>query len=132
MKNSKKNKNKIFINDEVPSVVVNSAGRLGRGVFANRNIQKDEVFLENHLLKLGPADVHFCQKSILQNYMYSGGDNYDQNSGYIALGPGSLINDANYTPNVSYEIDSYRNVIIYTATTDIKQGEQLFIRYNWE
>lgn len=104
---------------------------MGRGVVAENDISKGDVFLTCPVLKLSPGDEYFTQKTILRYYVFSGESDMSPYS-YLALGLGSLFNSSSKKDNTEWVVNENKEIITFKATRDISTGEQIFIDYGWE
>lgn len=107
---------------------VASAKEMGRGVFANVNIKKRVIVEISPCLRFDKYDNDIIQDTVLRFYVFSG---ETKRINVLALGIGSLFNHSK-TPNVKYEYDVKRNVMVFTAKRKIHRGEQLFIDYGYD
>ena len=103
-------------------VLVAPSGRHGRGVFAGRSFEPDEVIEECPVL-LVPADA--ITELGLSGYCFE----WDDEHCAIALGYGSLYNHS-WRPNARYDHDHDANVVTYTAVRRIEAGEEVTINYS--
>lgn len=98
----------------------------GRGVYATKDIPRGTIIEFCEVLPLSFHDTSIIQMTDLQFYTFKYNDEQD----CLVMGYGEMYNHAD-TPNVSYKlvpIES-RKLMVFTALTDIKAGEQLFINY---
>ncbi len=115
--------NKIHI---APSGIKNA----GRGVFASKNIRKNEIIEVCPILILGSKDTVLVMKTMLQNYVFE----YEKDSTLMALGYGSLYNN-NDVPNARYELQEYEgspaqdSELVISAIRPIAAYEEIFINY---
>lgn len=98
----------------------------GRGVYARRDIKKNEI-IETVPVLLIPADslVDGHDSPSLCRYYYW----WDKKTLAISLGYGSLYNHS-YKPNATYEHGHAS--ITYRAYRNIAAGEEICINYNWD
>ena len=96
-----------------------------KGVFAKKNIRKNEVIEICNLIILNQKDTEIINKTSLYNYYFSWND---KGSG-IALGNGSLYNHS-YEPNAKYVKDFSTNIIIFIALKPIRTGKEILVNYN--
>ncbi len=99
----------------------------GRGVFAIRDIVKNEIIEICPILEVHIEDVFVLQESIMMTYYFSFDDTKDMVT--IALGYGSIYNHS-YKPNTTYRKISQDNVMEFRAIKDIKKGEEITVNYN--
>lgn len=106
-------------------IVKRSVGK-GRGVFARRDIKKNEV-IETVPVLLIPAKavVDGLKNKWLGDYYYW----WDDDTLAVSLGYGSLYNHS-YTPNARYRHGT--RSLEYSAIRNIAKGEEILINYNWD
>lgn len=109
---------------EVRTSVI-SDGEFNRGVFATRDIAKDELIHVAPVVPYPNEQHKHIEQTILEDYVYE----YGKNHTAIVLGYGMLFNHS-YTPNADYRIDFSKHVFEYFAYKDIKKGEEILINYN--
>lgn len=104
---------------------IKNTRRLGRGVYATRNIKKGDV------VEISPVIVvdnsSFLNSTILNTYVFE----WRRGSSVLALGVGSLFNHSKKS-NVTYNPVFQENTIIFVARKNIKKGYQLFIDYGYD
>jgi hypothetical protein len=105
-----------------PGVSVGRSSVHGRGVFAARTFEPDDVIEECPVL-LVPADT--IGDLGLDGYCFEWTD--DQCA--IALGYGSLYNHS-WRPNARYDHDHDAHVVSYSAVRRIEVGEEITINYS--
>lgn len=103
--------------------------KMGRGIFAKKDIRKGSIIEISPAIILSPGDDHFVQNTILSYYTFQCDDNIAMSA--VALGYGSLFNHSD-DPNADFVALSEEKVVKFTANKDIKKGEQIFIHYGWE
>jgi len=106
----------------------------GRGVFAERDIESGSVIETCPVLVLDPvADINYIEKTSLNHYTYMWP--YRDLSGRaiktqaVVFGLGSMFNHSRDHQNIGWKRDVDREVILYYALRDIRQGEELCISY---
>lgn len=102
-----------------------NTGKYGRGIFATRDINKDELIEASPVVISPEKEWKYMKKTILFYYCFYWGENDTA----IALGYGSLFNHS-YSPNVTFENNEENSTIDFYALCDIKAGEELTINYN--
>lgn len=95
----------------------------GRGVFAARDIAKDEVVEECELLVVTLEDV----PAELEGYVYE----YNKTKAALALGNGSLYNHS-HKANCEFYYNSRKTHLYIRATKAIKAGEEMTINYRYD
>ncbi|MFJ7829564.1 SET domain-containing protein [Peribacillus sp. NPDC097284] len=104
-----------------------NTGKYGRGIFATRDIKKDELLEVSPVVVSPKKDWKYLKKTSLFEHCFYWGD--DDTA--IALGYGSLFNHS-YTPNARYDNNEDRLTIDFYAYADILAGEEITINYNGE
>lgn len=107
--------------------IVKKAGKLGRGVFANKNFKIGDVVEVSPVITIPKDEADEIQDTIIQLYIFGEPDG----EAYIALGHGSLFNHS-IEPNVKYRSDLENRTIVFKASKPIKKGQQLFINYEYD
>ncbi len=105
--------------------MVKDTGKYGRGLFATRDIKKDELIEVSPVVISLSSEWKYLKKTVLFYYCFYWGE--DDTA--IALGLGSLFNHS-YTPNVTFYNNEENQSIDFYALEDIKEGEELTINYN--
>lgn len=113
----------------MPLISVKDAPGKGRGVFAQRNLKKDEVIEICPVIVLPPEEVNTLELTQLYNYYFAWGT--DSRGAAIALGCGSLYNHS-YTPNAKYQKDFDNGLLKYICIKDISENEEITINYNYD
>jgi SET domain-containing protein len=99
----------------------------GIGVFASKNINKDEVVEICPVIILNPKDTSIVDGTSLFDYYFSWGE--DDISSAIALGYGSIYNHS-YKPCAEYGKDCLKKELTFTAIKRIKKDEEITVNYN--
>lgn len=99
-----------------------------RGVFARANIKKGRIIEVCPLIIVPKADVSNLNESILVTYFFYFGKKKEKMA--LVLGFGSLYNHS-YKPNAQYKIMEKEDVILFTATRDIKKNEEITFNYSF-
>lgn len=113
---------------ELGIICIKDTGKYGKGLFATRDIPKDELIEVSPVLISPKNEWKYLKKTILFNYCFYWGEKKDT---AIALGYGSLFNHS-YTPNVTYDYNDQNLTIEFYTIDDIKLGAELTINYNGE
>jgi SET domain-containing protein len=95
-----------------------------RCVKANRDIKKGEVVEEVPVIILPDAEAEHAYHTVLARYLFI----WDDESDAVLLGYGSIYNHS-FSPNLDFAPDKKRNLMVFTATKDIKKDEELLINY---
>lgn len=95
-------------------------------MFATANIRKGEIVEVCPIIAVPKSQEKLLRKTILDDYCFPWAT---KNQPAIVLGYGSLYNHS-YTPNIEYDENVKRKVMIFTALRDIKKGEELMSNYN--
>ncbi|MBN8234197.1 SET domain-containing protein-lysine N-methyltransferase [Halobacillus kuroshimensis] len=98
---------------------------LGRGMFAVRNIQKDELIHRAPVIPYPNEEHEHIEKTMLADYAFEYGENHTA----FVLGYGMMFNHS-YKPNANYVINFDTHTFDFYAHTDIKADEEIFINYN--
>jgi uncharacterized protein len=99
----------------------------GRGIFATRDIMKDELLEVSPVIVFPKDEYKYLKKTKLIDYVFWWGTSYDDCA--LALGVGSLFNHSS-TPNAIFKRKFKKGTIKFFAYTDIKAGEEIKINYN--
>ena len=99
----------------------------GRGVYARRDIKKDEIIEKCPIIEVPKHDVSNLRDSILVTYFFYFGKNKERL--VIALGFGSIYNHA-YEPNARYKIGRREKTLDFIALGDIKKDDEITVNYN--
>ncbi|WP_338449468.1 SET domain-containing protein [Niallia oryzisoli] len=105
-------------------IVMKYTEKYGRGIFAARNIEKDEFIEVAPVIIIPKVEWKQMRESVLVNYIFRWDDDKA-----LALGYGSLYNHS-YTPNVGYITNIENKSIDFYAREDIREGEELVVNYN--
>lgn len=96
----------------------------GRGVFATEDINSGEIIEVTPVLVFSPREADFIMQTQLSDYVFM----WDRNKSALALGCGSVYNHSD-APNAFYRKRSHRSDMVFTATSDIKKGEEITVSY---
>jgi hypothetical protein len=109
-------------------VIVRSAGRKGRGVFAARRLGRGTLVIRNCVLPIKVGDPALGGKSMLASYVFWLGGRY-----MLCLGEGCLLNHGGSgRENLWYTYNRRLKTIDFFAARVIKAGAELTIDYGWE
>lgn len=100
----------------------------GRGVYARRDIKKDEIIERCPVIEVPKHDTSNLRESILVTYFFYFGENKERL--VIALGFGSIYNHA-YEPNAMYKKKHAEEIIDFVALNDIKKDDEITVNYNY-
>lgn len=105
--------------------------KIGKGVFAKKEIKKDTVIDIAYVIPIPNKDYKKIRKTILYNYCYIWDDpeHRPEFKNAITLSVSQFINHS-YDPNVKYLYDYEQKAIEYTAIRDISKGEEITTNYN--
>ena len=106
------------------NIFIQNTAKYGRGVFAYREIKKDELIESAPVIIIPKNDWALMRKSIFSNYVFRWGEDKA-----LALGYGSLYNHS-YTPNARYFTNIKNQSIDYYARENIFNGDEITINYN--
>jgi uncharacterized protein len=97
----------------------------GLGVFATIERQSGALLEVSPVVIVHRRQVPALQQTALYAYYFQ----WPPHSAAIALGYGSLYNHS-YRPTARFDIDTKRNVIVFTAIRPIFQDQEVTINYN--
>ena len=99
----------------------------GRGVYAGRDIKKDEIIEKCPVIEVPKHDVSNLRESIFVTYFFYFGKNKDRL--VIALGFGSIYNHS-YEANARYKISRTEKTLDFVALKNIKKDDEITVNYN--
>ena len=99
----------------------------GRGVYAKRDIKKNEIIEKCPIIEIPKDDIANLRESILVTYFFYFGKTRQRQA--LALGFGSIYNHS-HKPNAKYVIRQAEKRINFIALTDIKKDEEIMINYS--
>jgi len=91
------------------------------GVFTQESLSRGDIIEECHVIVLG--DKHEDLSKYYFDWPKPG-----EESVALALGYGSIYNHSDY-PNATWDNDTDRNVIVFKASIDIQQGQEITLNY---
>lgn len=100
----------------------------GRGVYARRDIKKDEIIETCPVIEAPKHDMSNLRESILVTYFFYFGKNKERLA--IALGFGSIYNHT-HKPNATYKIKHAEKTIDFIALSDINKDDEITVNYNY-
>ncbi|MDW7616097.1 SET domain-containing protein [Peribacillus sp. SIMBA_075] len=109
-------------------ICIKNTGKYGRGVYATRDIKKDELIEVSPVIISPRHEWKYLRKTALFHHCFYWGDDDET---VTALGNGSLFNHS-YTPNATFDNNLEDLTIDFYAYKDIKAGEEITINYNGE
>jgi hypothetical protein len=112
----------VYVDDVI---VAPSPGR-GRGVFAGRRFEANEIVEVCPMIALSERDADKLAKTGLSDYYFGWGK--DGKQAAIALGYGSLYNHS-LTPNAEHRKSTADDTMSIVAVREIAVGEEIFIHY---
>lgn len=118
-----------------PSLYIKRDTPKGRGVFTSAPIPAGTVIDICSVLILDPSEnVDYVEKTSLYHYTYNWPrmDPQGQPSGKtqaVIFGLGSMFNHSTHDQNVGWKRDLEREVVVYRALRDIREGDELCISY---
>ncbi len=104
---------------------VGSAGKRGRGVFAVKHFQSDDLIERAPLVVINARDVEVMEETGVSGYWYD----YGGGKRAIGLGYTSLYNHS-HRPNAVYTVRDEPDVIVIVALREIKPGTEIKVNYN--
>jgi uncharacterized protein len=108
-------------------ITVASSKGMGRGVFANSDLKKNQVIEIAPVIVMNRDDRVHLDKTLLHDYIFEWGEKKDQCC--MALGYIPLYNHS-YQSNCEYEMNFKKQTITVRTVRAIRAGEELFINYN--
>ena len=100
--------------------------KAGRGIFANKEIKKDELIERCPVFVLPRRDYPIIKKTTLRNYYFMWG----KTTAAICFGYGSLYNHS-YKANATYKKLIKEQMIEFVAIKDIRKDEEIVVNYNY-
>jgi SET domain-containing protein len=99
----------------------------GKGVFAARDIEPDEVIEVCPVLLFPKEELPYIRQTVLDDYYFDWGEKGEWYA--LCLGYGSLYNHS-YDPNAEYGMDFEAQTIDFYCIKPIQAGDEIFINYN--
>ena len=99
----------------------------GRGVFAKRTLQKDDIIETCPVIAVAKDEKANLDQSMFVTYFYYFGKKKQHI--LLALGFGSLYNHS-YLPNARYKEHIREKTIDFIASKTIKKDEEITVNYN--
>jgi tRNA-specific adenosine deaminase 3 len=99
----------------------------GRGVFASKEIDEDEIVEESPLLVLSPEDSLAIEGTMLSCYQYY----FSENQVALGLGNTSLYNHSSI-PNAEFSIDDETKTVTIQALRHIAKDEEIVVDYGYD
>ncbi len=109
-----------------PSLYIKNVKGKGRGVFSMEPISKDDIIEECPLIVLPAEDYPIVSSTRMVDYSFF--FDMEKKELAIVLGFGSIYNHA-VLSNACHELDRGKKIMIFSASTDIKAGEEICINY---
>lgn len=109
-------KRKLFQN----KIVVQKSNLHGYGVYAEKNIKKDELIEECYIIISKGGD------KILEDFYF------DANGKYAIFTGFGIIYNHSEEPNADYKLNIKQRYVSIKATEPIRKGEEIFISYGEE
>ena len=99
---------------------------MGRGVFAEKNLEVGEIITNCEILVLSARDTKLVNQTDLQYYTFK----FEGDQDCLVLGDGEIFNHDDNS-NVSYRLVNIngRFLMEFSAIKPVKKDEQLFINY---
>lgn len=108
--------------------------KIGRGVFAKKDIPKDTVIEIADTILIPYSDYEMLKETIIGiHYLFHWDDpNENPKPRYaISTSPCEFLNHS-VEPNATYYFDYENQTIIFQAIKDIYTGEEITINYNYD
>lgn len=109
-------------------LMIKESNPKGRGVFAARQFQADEIIEVCPVIALSSDDAAKLNDTHLYNYYFGWGR--ENKGAAIALGFGSLYNHS-YSPNAKYRKNEADHTISIIAVKLIAAEDEILIKYNY-
>lgn len=116
---------KVFSSDKI-YIGQSKISGAGRGVFAARDIKKNEIIETCPIIEVSKNDTANLNESLLNTYFFYFGKNKERLA--VALGFGSIYNHS-YKPNANFKIKSKEQVIQFIALKNINKDEEITFNY---
>jgi uncharacterized protein len=102
-------------------------GEYGRGVYCTKDIPSNTIVIVDNLLLI-PV-LYVDDPHILKRYVFK----YSKNLSAVDLGLGSLLNHSNTKSNLTWVVKKHKQLpqIVFSATKDIKAGQELLLDYGY-
>lgn len=100
------------------NIVVKKSAIHGYGVFAEEDISKGDIIEECYTVILDDDAEN------IKNYAFTA-----NKKSSMVLGYGSIYNHSTVYENADYEYHPEKSVMVYTASRDIKKGDEILISY---
>lgn len=100
--------------------------KAGRGVFASKEIKKDELIERCPVFVLPRKDYPIIKQTALRDYYFMWG----KTTVAICFGYGSMYNHS-YEANATYKKLIKEEIIEFLAIRDIKKDEEITVNYNY-
>ncbi|MBN2142563.1 SET domain-containing protein-lysine N-methyltransferase [Candidatus Woesearchaeota archaeon] len=112
------------------TIFVHEVQGKGRGVFADKDFNEDEVIERCHIIFIPRKEMPLIKQTILKDYYFDWGDpDHEGYDGAIVLGHGSLYNHS-FEPNAYYDYDEKMKQLLVICGKPIKKGEEITFNYN--
>lgn len=99
----------------------------GRGVFAAKDIARDEVIERSPFIYIDAKDDAYLFATQMRNYTFNADD--DKEGTAVALGFASMYN---HSANPSAEWTMLDGIIMITSLRPIKENEEITMDYGWD
>ena len=97
-----------------------------RCVLADADIKKGEIIEEAPVIIIPKNEMNCIEKTVLTHYEFVWNEKTGEEA--IILGYGMIYNHS-FEPNIKFEPDYKKKMMIFTALCDIKKGEELCSNY---
>ena len=114
------------MDDDGADLQIRTVRGKGRGIFAGRRFEADEVLERAPVLLIPNDEWDLVSGSIVASYCFTWGKADDA---AIPLGRSSLLNHS-YTPNAYAQISLRDRTIEFLALRNIEAGEEITLNYN--
>lgn len=114
------------MDDDGADLQVRTVPGKGRGIFAGRRFEADEVLERAPVIVIPNAEWDLVGRSVVASYCFTWGKADDA---AIPLGRSSLLNHS-YTPNAYAQVHLRGRLIEFLALRAIEAGEEITLNYN--
>ena len=111
-----------------PKIRVGESTVAGRGVFAIEDISAEEILEECHFFLLENGNFSTIDP-VLKEMVFAWPAHTDAHQFAVVLGSGTIYNHS-YESNAKWDTDEVKCCFRFSATRDIKAGEEIFTNYN--
>jgi SET domain-containing protein len=111
----------------VQKIVIGDSPIHGQGVYAAVDLKKGEVIERCPYLVIDDDDL--AEENRLNDYLFT---SPDVSTDYLVIMGYGMMYNHSFKPNAEWEIDDDNRFVKFSATKDIKAGEEIFQDYGKE